>query len=63
MLSDTSHLSGGASANPIQPRHGFIVVVESNPPMSQAAVLALLNAGLFIEGTPVKIVLAKVEED
>ena len=39
------------NTDPIQPRHGFYVVTESSPPLSQTAVKALLQAGLKLEGT------------
>lgn len=43
----------------IAPRHGFYIVTESKTPMSEKAVCALLNAGLVLEGTPLRIIEAK----
>ena len=48
-------------ARGIAPRHGFVIVTESKPPMSEAAVCALLNASLALEGTPIRIIEAKPE--
>lgn len=46
----------------VQPRHGFVIVTEAKPPMSEKAVCALLNAGLALEGTPLRIVEARPED-
>ncbi len=49
-------------ARGIMPRHGFVIVTESKPPMSEAAVCALLNASLALEGTPIRIIEARPED-
>jgi hypothetical protein len=44
--------------DPIQPRHEFKIVVESDPPLSESTVLRLLSAGLRLEGTNLRIIAA-----
>lgn len=46
-----------------KPRHEFVIVTESKPPMSEAAVCALLNAGLELIGTPIRIIEARPTDE
>ncbi len=43
----------------IQHNHGFYVLVGSKEPMSEVAVIALMKAGLHIEGTPLRLLEAR----
>jgi len=44
--------------NPIQTIHAFRVTTESDSPLTEGTVLALLNAGLRLEGTQVRVTSA-----
>ena len=45
-------------SNRIQTIHAFRVTTESDCPLAESVVLALLNAGLTLEGTQVRITSA-----